>query len=758
MSIKLKLSLFISLIVAVVLTLNISFYYISSRNEMLANAEQQSEVIARQIGATVEVSEQAKRHIEDSLGSMLRMAAIAAKHQLPNDIDEVSNEQLADISEQLGIDHITLWKRTQDDIVALKSSEPDEINLSAKSWDYWYTAFNQLFDRVPVTVERGQKLPDYWSGPYNYATSNPNVINKWGDYYDGTTNYMINPYVNADILLDFERLAGTDALVGKLLKDNENVLEITGFDPEFFGKEPILKLKKGKLVYNLDVRAVTFGQYDYKNEADDMKQIVAAAETDNMTTIRAEINGTRVLKSFIPMTIGSNKTYVIGITMDRAFIDQMLYRQLLLHSLISFSLIVITLFSSYFISGILMRPINHVLLKVNEIAAGNFGERITVANPKDELGHLAGSVNSMSDNLNLYMNQLKESAEELRSTKEYLESFISHTSDAIFVTDLKGNLMQANKAFEFMYGWRYAEAQGQPLPMVPETHAEEAEQHVHSIMKGETIADYETIRRTKDGRMIDVSLTISPIRDGEGSIIAIASISRNITLRKQTEEIMRRSEKLSVVGQLAAGVAHEVRNPLTTLKGFLQLHKIKGTLTDEHLDVMMNELDHINFIVSEFLVLAKPQVQSIQPINIRELINNLMILLDSQATLAGIVVDTDFVDDIPNITGDSNQLKQVFVNIMKNAMEAMPHGGTIRIRVFRNDRYQVVIQFIDQGIGMTEEELLRIGEPFYTMKETGTGLGLMVCQQIMNHHKGHIHISSRPGTGTTVEVVFPSSA
>ncbi|GGF92628.1 ATP-binding protein [Paenibacillus abyssi] len=758
MSIKMKLSLFISLIVTVVLTLNISIYYITTREELLENAEQQTRIIAKQIGATVEVSEQAKQLIEDSIGSMLRMAAIATAEQLPPKIADVTNDQLTQISKQLTIDHISLWKRIDNDIIVLKSSDPNELNMSSKSWDYWYTAFNQLFDGVPVTIPQGQKLPNYWSGPYNFATSNPNIINKWGNYYDGTTDYMINPYINADMLLQFEQKIGTNAMLSKMIKDNDGVLEITGFDPRFFGKDPILKIKQGMVVHNLDVRGVIFGQYVYVNQEADLEQMNNALRTGEMTTVKATISGQNVLKSFIPMSGSNNSDYVIGITIDQDAMEQGLNRQLLIHTLISLGLIAVTLVASYFISGFLMRSLNQVLVTVNQIAAGNFGTHIPISGKKDELGLLATSVNSMSDNLDHYMNRLKDSAEELRSTKEYLESFINHTSDAIHVSDLEGNVTQANKAFEDIYGWTAEELDGAPYYNIPSGYEADYIKLLKQVLEGEAIADYETVRLTKDGRMIDVSLTISPIRDGRGKIIAIASISRNITARKQTEEVLRRSEKLSVVGQLAAGVAHEIRNPLQTLKGFVQLNKSKGTLNEGHLDIMLSELDRINFIVSEFLVLAKPQVTSIQPIDIRETVNSLIVLLDSQAHLNSIEFETAFEAELPQVMGEPNQLKQVFLNIMKNAMEAMQDGGTIRIEIAKgDDKGQVVIRFIDQGVGMTEEELQRIGEPFFTNKETGTGLGLMVCQQIVANHKGKLNFYSQLGEGTTVEVILGSN-
>jgi signal transduction histidine kinase len=255
-----------------------------------------------------------------------------------------------------------------------------------------------------------------------------------------------------------------------------------------------------------------------------------------------------------------------------------------------------------------------------------------------------------------------------------------------------------------------------------------------------------------------VSITVSPIRDEEDRIIAFAEISRNITARKQTEEVIRRSEKLSVIGQLAAGVAHEIRNPLTTLRGFVQLNKQQGALSDAYLDIMLSELDRINFIVSEFLVLAKPQVGQFVPVDMRSLLSDMISLLDSQASLISASFDTRFSEHVPLIDCDANQLKQVFINIIKNSLEAMEDGGgTITVELdYDSADHAAVIRVKDQGRGISEEDLPKIGEPFFTSKTSGNGLGLMVSHRIIANHKGTMNYSSKLGEGTCVEIRLPA--
>lgn len=752
LSIKAKLSLSISIIVAVILALSLSIYYFSSKAEVQSSLEQQVNNIAKQISLTITASESAKQSMEDAIGEKLRLAAIAAKAQLDPDIDNVKNEQLVELSRKIGVDHITLWKRFDNDVIALKSSDPYEINMSSKTWDYWHIAFLQLFKNHNVTIPQGQKLENYWSGPFNFSTSDPKKIRKWGDYYDGTTNYMINPYVNAQVLLDFDYSIGTNSIVNKIIANQQDILEITGFDPQFFGKRPIIKMKKGIPVFNLDVRDIPFGQYTYKDQENDSIHIQNALESGQAITAKSNIMGKQVMKTFIPITI--DKTYVICISFDQQAILKPLNKQLFMQSIISLCLVLVSMLASYFIAGFMLRGLNQILSKVNAIAAGDFGQLITIRS-NDELGLLASRIDTMGSNLHSYTTQLQDTAEELRSTKQYLESFVNHTSDAIHVSDLSGSVIQVNKAFEKMYGWCEEEALGKPLENVPPDYLSSHYELEATVLRGGSVTDFETVRYSKSGELIDLSLTISPIRNELEAIIAIATISRNITSRKQSEEIIRRSEKLSVVGQIAAGVAHEVRNPLTTLRGFVQLQQKTGSLSQANLEVMLGELDQINMIVSEFLVFAKPQATHYQPVNILHLVSDIMMLLDSEAKMSNVQLDLLADPMLPEVIGEANQLKQVFVNIMKNGIESMSKGGMLSIKLECCRQESIIIQFIDQGCGIKEEDLMRLGEPFFTKKASGNGLGLMVSQQIIAAHKGTIVFRSQLGEGTCVEITLP---
>ncbi|MFD0672510.1 ATP-binding protein [Cohnella sp. GCM10027633] len=235
---------------------------------------------------------------------------------------------------------------------------------------------------------------------------------------------------------------------------------------------------------------------------------------------------------------------------------------------------------------------------------------------------------------------------------------------------------------------------------------------------------------------------------------AVQVIIRDISERKKNEELLINSEKLYVAGQLAAGIAHEIRNPLTSLKGFLQLIASGRKNNGTYYDIMNSELDRIEDIVSELLMLSKPQVYELTYQDMRVMMRDTVTLLETQAILHNIAIEAEYGTDPLWIYGVENQVKQVFINVIKNAIEAMIDGGSIRIKLSReNDR--VFVRIRDEGPGFGEDQLAKIGQPFYTTKEKGTGLGLMVSYKIVDNHQGQINVKSEIGKGTLFEIMLP---
>ncbi|MED1722132.1 PAS domain-containing sensor histidine kinase [Mesorhizobium sp. M00.F.Ca.ET.186.01.1.1] len=269
---------------------------------------------------------------------------------------------------------------------------------------------------------------------------------------------------------------------------------------------------------------------------------------------------------------------------------------------------------------------------------------------------------------------------------------------------------------------------------------------------GETAAPIEAELIRLDGARIEVEVcgTSVMIQDKLCKYILI----RDMTERKRAHEFLQNSEKLALVGQLAAGIAHEIRNPLTSLKGFVQLMQEDGMRKQEYFSIMSSELARIELIVSELLVLAKPHASAFEVRDLTNLMNHVVTLLETEAILQKVTIRMVMESPLPMVHCDENQLKQAFINFLKNGIEATSGSGEIVIRLWC-ERDKVVIRFEDNGVGIPEEQLARLGEAFFTTKESGTGLGLMVSRRIIENHRGTLRLMSTQGRGTTVEVCLP---
>ncbi|WP_416292961.1 ATP-binding protein [Paenibacillus illinoisensis] len=757
MSIKTKLSMIMSCSVLVILILNIALSYYTTEENLRQDSETKMVLTAKQIAISVEQNQNSLDYVKRQIGNNLWLASVMAAEELDPDINNITNEELVRLSKKVGVSHISLMEQTEDDIVVTRSSDPREVGLSTKKMTYWYQAFKQLFEKHQVTITQGQKLDHFWSDGFEYSTSSPSDIDIWGYYHDGKRNYIINPFYNNAEVDDYVKISGPDEILNKIREVNPSILEITGINPLTFGSPNMSDDGRDSNNSKLNNRPIRFGTYQYGTADEDHRAVVRAIRTGQNVSFVSETHEQKVLKSFIPIFTPNEASYVISIVMDYKQISSMVSEQLVSHASISLVLLEIVIFGSYLLAGYITRPIQSILGKVNDVADGHFDFRLKVRR-KDELGQLANRINAMIRNLGHYTNRLKQMYEENRAVKEHLESIINQTADAIHITDLDGKVLRVNRAFEQLYGWRSREVENRRLKIIPPEAEEEMKQQHAQLIEGLSITSNETIWMKKDGSRVEVSVSTAPVRDELGEITALISVSRDITSRNRMEELLRRSEKLTTVGQLAAGVAHEIRNPLTTLRGFLQLQQETNKLNHRHLDLMLSELDRINLIVGEFLILAKPQAVHFQERDIRFILGDVISLLDSQAHLHGVEFVLNASSDSAMVHCEENQLKQVFINLLKNGMEAMPNGGSIRIRLDHDEELnRVRIEIKDEGIGIPEEMMPKLGEPFFTNKESGTGLGLMVSQRIIQSHKGMMDIKSVMNKGTTVIIDLPAT-
>lgn len=244
----------------------------------------------------------------------------------------------------------------------------------------------------------------------------------------------------------------------------------------------------------------------------------------------------------------------------------------------------------------------------------------------------------------------------------------------------------------------------------------------------------------------------------------LVNASMEVERQAQAERLKIESkEKLAVVGQMAAGIAHEVRNPLTTIKGFVQLlYKYNGVkdsdVTKSYLDMIDKEITRVNDLLKEFLQFAKPNKPQLVISDINKAILEISFLLEAHCSNKGINMNFDLTENLPLIECDYNQIKQVIINISFNAIDAMLFSGKKELMIrTSNDPKYICIDIKDTGSGMTDEQVKKIFDPFFTTKDTGSGLGLSVCYSIIENHHGKILVFSQPGQGTKITILLPKA-
>lgn len=345
----------------------------------------------------------------------------------------------------------------------------------------------------------------------------------------------------------------------------------------------------------------------------------------------------------------------------------------------------------------------------------------------------------------------------LRESKVMFETIFEEVFDGIIIWDENYQIIDINKAAERLLNENKEDVIGLNL--------------LEFLPSGKTISEdikLKIMRLEETGQNRGIYTVQLPNRKEETQFeyrnkyniysgLSITTI-RDITEYAILEKQLRKSSTLNIVGELAAGIAHEIRNPMTALKGFIQLLE-SGTLSkgnEMYFSVIKSELNRIESIVNEFLLLAKPQTVQFVKSNLVQIMDETIELLNAQAVLHNVQFQKEFHAAQPSMYCEPNQLKKVFINIIKNGIEELEDGGTIKVSIeYKEQKRLFHIKITDNGKGMDKDKIEKLGEPFYTTKEKGTGLGLLVSYQIIEEHKGRMEVESEVGVGTTFHLYLP---
>jgi two-component system, NtrC family, nitrogen regulation sensor histidine kinase GlnL len=352
---------------------------------------------------------------------------------------------------------------------------------------------------------------------------------------------------------------------------------------------------------------------------------------------------------------------------------------------------------------------------------------------------------------------------------EYYANVIDSVGDGVIVLDREGTITLINPAAEEITGISRRHGQGQIFNDIFAGVKTLLEMVAKTAASGMTISDYENIALTKANHITPISATTSPLLKDNGEQIGTILILRDLTNIRELERAVRQADRLSTLGTLAAGLAHEIKNPLGGIKGAAQLLERElpdGSDLCDYTGIMLKEVQRVNRIVEELLELASPRPLKPSKVNLHKTLGDILILQKRAVGKKTVNFLQQFDPSIPPLLGDESLLIQLFLNLIKNAVEAVRENGVIRVtsRVVadysmtqkgeRRSR-MVAIEISDDGPGIQKDDMEHLFTPFFTTKPNGTGLGLAICHKIVSEHRGMIKVDSEPTRGTTFTVILP---
>jgi PAS domain S-box-containing protein len=343
----------------------------------------------------------------------------------------------------------------------------------------------------------------------------------------------------------------------------------------------------------------------------------------------------------------------------------------------------------------------------------------------------------------------------LSKEKGFFETIFNTLQEGIVVVDSRGRIRYLNHAITTLLGLDPAKALGSSMA-----------QHLKELDWSSLLAEGRVVNRELEvfyPQQRYLNFYLVPLEDDETELLGYAIIFHDQTARREQAREVLESERLNAVTLLAAGVAHELGNPLNSLNIHLQLlerdlRQRRAGADDQDLlesvRVARSEVARLDTIISQFLGAVRPAHATRSMVSINEVVRESLKFLEPEIKDRDVIVQEELTEGLPTIPANPDQLKQAFYNLIKNAVQALSHGGILRVATSRSDT-QLEISFEDNGTGIAIEDMAHITEPYFTRKKTGTGLGLFIVQRILQEHGGHLELLSQPGRGTTARIVLP---
>lgn len=335
----------------------------------------------------------------------------------------------------------------------------------------------------------------------------------------------------------------------------------------------------------------------------------------------------------------------------------------------------------------------------------------------------------------------------------WYQDLLDHMEGGVIRTK-NGRILNWNKGAEKIYKYSEAEMLGLHITSLVAIEWKKEMDVILERIQKEEVPSLEMKHIGKEGQVIYVWISFIQNHDENKEVESVTMVVRDITAQKKIDDQMRRLEELNIIGQLAASISHEIRNPMSVVKGFLQILSEKNELAlyTDYLDMMVSEINRVDSMMSEFLAFGRLNTGIMKRHNLNDIIHTLLPLLKADASKSDKQVLVELDERIPGLELNENEIRQVVLNLVRNGLEAMTEGGVIKLKTYCEED-EVVLAVQDQGTGISPQILEKLGSPFLTTKDTGTGLGLTVCYQIVAKHQATMDVNTG-AQGTTFFVKF----